>query len=846
MPSRRLSLATVVAATLVVVTTLLLGTYSIFSYRSDANRLREDLRILTARQADELSVALALPIWNIDRPQIDRVIDAMSQPKSVYGIRVQAAGETFGRVRDSQWDLVPWSEKRVPEDMFIEERPIVLARNNIGTVRLLVSQRYLQNDLRALLIRIVTEIVAIDVLLVLCTYLVLWRTVMRPLVKIERYAVAVRDGHPASMAAGHGFPAELESLRSWIETMVAELRVQVAQRAESEARFRSIFDSVNDAIMINDIDSGAVIEVNATMCAMFGYTEEELKHVDAGMVSAGGLPFTTERALQVLKKVADGEELQFEWPSRHKDGHLFWTEVDLHGATIGGRRRAIVVVRDISQRKQMEDALKEEQELTDTAINSITGVFLVQDREGRFIRWNDTMQRLAGGEQLLRERVGRPLIHPDDRDYMERKIDEVFDLGHAELEARLVLGTEVKNYLFNARRMDVRGRPFLVATGTDITERRQAEAEQRRLQSEVERSAAEWKETFNTVTTPILITERSGAIVRVNRAALELSGLSEEQIAGKPIAEISAREPWQTAAQLISYIAGKRQGTTAETKDPHGRTWDIIVSHFSAPNDGAERFILVLWEITGIVELQESLRRSETMSAMGTLVAGVAHEVRNPLFGISATLDAFHEEMSQPGYAECGATLRQEVNRLIHLMQELLEYGKPPALTIERGNILEVVTQAVESRRPSAHDAGVELRNSMSNGLNGGLPTLLMDRSRLRQVFENLIDNAIQHSDPGGTVSISGAVVDHAGRHWVECRVEDEGPGFAPHDLDRVFEPFFTQREGGTGLGLSIVQRIVEEHSGKVAAANRPEGGGRIRVLFPLADNGTSMPTSVQ
>jgi len=846
MPSRRLSLATVVAATLVVVATLLLGTYSIISYRSEATRQRNDLRKLTVLQANELAVALALPIWNIDRPQIDRVIDAMSQPKSVYGIRVQAAGETFGRMRNSEWEHVPWKEKPVPEDMFIEERSIEFAHNNIGTVRLLVSQRYLQDELRALLIRIVTTIVAVDVLLVLFTYLVLWQTVMRPLVKIERYAVAVRGGHDTSMEAGKGFPAELESLRSCIEAMVTELRVQVAQIAESEARFRSIFDSVNDAIMINDIDSGEVIEVNATMCAMFGYTEEELKHVDAGMVSAGGLPFTTERALTLLRKVADGEEQQFEWPSRHKDGHLFWTEVNLHAATIGDRRRAIVVVRDISQRKQMEDALKEEQELTDTAINSITGVFLVQDREGRFIRWNDTMQLLAGGEQPLRERVGRPLVHPDDRDYIERKIDEVFDLGHAELEARLVIGGEAKNYQFNARRMDVRGRPFLVATGTDITERRHAEAEQRRLQNEIERSAAEWKETFNTVTTPILITERSGAVVRVNRAALDLSGLSEEQITGRPIAGISASEPWQTASQLISYIAGKRQGTTAETKDPNGRTWDIIVSHFSAPNDGSERFILVLWEITGIVELQESLRRSETMSAMGTLVAGVAHEVRNPLFGISATLDAFHEEMSQPGYAECGATLRQEVNRLIHLMQELLEYGKPPALTIERGNILEVVTQAVESRRPSAHSAGVEIRNSMSNGLNGGLPTLLMDRSRLRQVFENLIDNAIQHSDPGGTVSISGAVVDHAGRHWVECRVEDDGPGFAPHDLDRVFEPFFTQREGGTGLGLSIVQRIVEEHSGKVAAANRPEGGGRIRVLFPLADDGTSMKTSVQ
>jgi PAS domain S-box-containing protein len=444
------------------------------------------------------------------------------------------------------------------------------------------------------------------------------------------------------------------------------------------------------------------------------------------------------------------------------------------------------------------------------------------------------MERLQESGLLppIHERTGLPLLHPDDRRYVEQKVDEVFDIGHAEAEARVLLGTETKNYVFSARRMDVGGQQFLVATGVDITERRQAEAEQRRLQEAVERSAAEWKETFDTVSTPILITERSGAIVRVNRAALELSRLSDEQLAGKQIDDIGAGEPWQTAAQLITYIAGERLGTTAETKDADGRTWDIIVSRFSTPNDG-ERFILVLWEITGIVELQESLRRSETMSAMGTLVAGVAHEVRNPLFGISATLDAYYEELSRPDYRECGETLRREVNRLIHLMKELLEYGKPPALTIERGSIAEVVDEAMLSRRLAARAAHVSLKSVA----NGDVPTLLMDRSRLRQVFENLIDNAVQHSEAGGEVVISHSLVEHAGRSWVEYRVEDSGVGFAAGDLDRVFEPFFTRRDGGTGLGLSIVQRIVQEHSGRISASNRPEGGGMITLLLPIEEN---------
>jgi PAS domain S-box-containing protein len=835
MARRKLSVAVIVAATLVTVTTLLFGVLATMNYVSGHAREEERLRMGVAAQAEELAAALALPVWNIDRAQIDKILDSQGKTPQVEAVVVEAAGKIQARVRDRTGHFVPSDGNVSPAGLFVAARTITFSGERIGSVWLFATPRYIKQQLRSSLVSMALTTVAINLLLIFFVYLVLWRAVVRPLTGIEKYAAAVSGGAsdgPVSLAPV--FPKELASVQSSIEMMVRLLEERYRQLRESGERFHSIFDAVNDAIVINDIESGAILDANAAMCAMFGYTVEELRSIGIGPLSAGDLSFTAADALMRIRKAAAGEKQLFEWHSRHKDGHLFWTEVNLHVATIGDRRRSLVVVRDITQRKQMEEALKDEKDLTDTAINAMTGIFFVQDREGRYVRWNDTMEQLAAlqGRMVEELRVGE-LIHPDDRELLATKVTEVFEHGYAEVEARVVISNEVRYFALNGRRMDVGGEQFLVGTGFDVTERRRAEAEQKRLQNAVERSAAEWKETFDTVTTPILIMERSGAVVRVNRAALELSGLSEAEIGGLKIDAIGDGEPWQTASQLVSYVAGERQGTTAETKDAGGRTWDIIITRFSTPDGGAPRFIIVLWEITGIVELQESLRRSETLSAMGTLVAGVAHEVRNPLFGISATLDAFHEEMSEPGYAECGATLRQEVNRLVHLMQELLEYGKPAALSIERGNVNEVVSEAVESRRSAADVAQVEIRNAMT----ADMPALLMDPSRLRQVFENLIDNAIQHSDPGMTVHIDCNVADHAGRQWVECRVEDEGPGFAPQDFDRVFEPFFSQREGGTGLGLSIVQRIVEEHSGRAVAANRPEGGGSIRVLLPLPEH---------
>ena len=102
-------------------------------------------------------------------------------------------------------------------------------------------------------------------------------------------------------------------------------------------------------------------------------------------------------------------------------------------------------------------------------------------------------------------------------------------------------------------------------------------------------------------------------------------------------------------------------------------------------------------------------------------------------------------------------------------------------------------------------------------------------------MFENLIDNAIQHSPRGGKVQVTVRQVERSGRALVEARVEDGGSGFRPGDLERVFEPFFTRRDAGTGLGLSIVHRIIDEHSGTIEAANRPEGGAVITLKLPPA-----------
>jgi len=170
------------------------------------------------------------------------------------------------------------------------------------------------------------------------------------------------------------------------------------------------------------------------------------------------------------------------------------------------------------------------------------------------------------------------------------------------------------------------------------------------------------------------------------------------------------------------------------------------------------------------------------------------------------------------------------VDRLIDLMRELLDYGKPQPLALAPGALTGVIALAIQACVPLAKQTQIEI----SNRVPTELAAILMDRQRLVQVFQNLLQNSIQHAPRGSAVTIEAEEVLLDGAQWVCCKILDSGPGLAEEDLERIFDPFFSKRHGGIGLGLAIVRRIVEEHRGEIAAANRPKGGAVMTVRLPV------------
>ena len=347
----------------------------------------------------------------------------------------------------------------------------------------------------------------------------------------------------------------------------------------------------------------------------------------------------------------------------------------------------------------------------------------------------------------------------------------------------------------------------------------------RQLQQLIERKGQEWSLTFDAIELPVFISRLDGTIARLNRAARDLAGGGFRDILGRPI-RMTDEEPWITLDDTVTAVRESRAPCTAQLTMGE-RHWDITASWYRSAADEDERVIVAMRDTTDLVRLQESVRRGEQLAALGELVAGVAHEVRNPIFGMGLTVDAL-QEMLPPDkdVMELFTILRAWLVRLNRLMESLLEYGKTWSVDLQQGTIDEVLGAVVDGCRQIAEPSSIAVDAEVEQGL-----PMLMDKNRLSHAFENLITNAIQHSKPEQRVSV---VARHAGDGTIECVVRDRGPGFHPGDLSRVFQPFFTRRRGGTGLGLSIVQRIVDEHGGTISAGNAADGGAVLIMRFPM------------
>jgi PAS domain S-box-containing protein len=609
---------------------------------------------------------------------------------------------------------------------------------------------------------------------------------------------------------------------------------RLLERSRLEASYRDVVEHASDMIFTQDL-AGRITSINLAGQRFLGREQEEL--IGNSFFAVFGVIPESNGFAGSLSRPQEATEFRHQFVAHSAAGEDRWLDLivspirDRMAETVGFRGLA----RDITERKQFEEALRDSEERYRLLFESTPQPIWVYNEETlAFLAVNEAATRIYGysRDEFLSMTINDLRPQEDIPTLLIKNFADADDLVISSPWRHQTRDKKIIYVEMSSHPVVFDGKNSKLVIVNDVTERKLLDEKQQRLHTSLQQSAMEWRQTFNAIDFPVLIVDLSGAIKRSNSAAEQIIGISAEEILGKSISELGEHEPWKKSAALIKTIRHYHTPLSEEVKDAsNGKTWAITLYHINEFGSVGERAILIAQDITKRAELEASLRQSEMMSLLGSLVAGVAHEVRNPLFGISSILDAFETRFSdRTEYLRYTNVLRDEIGRLTVLMEELLEYGKPFRGDLYLVSMEEMVARSVRACLPAAELAQVNLNSQIEDAL----PKIKIDRRRLSKVFVNLIENAIQHSSAQTTVTVEACKLVDGGQEWVQCAIRDSGPGILPEDMPRIFEPFFSKRRGGTGLGLAIAHRIMQEHGGKLVAGNNPEGGAFMMARFPI------------
>ncbi|HVP53499.1 MAG TPA: PAS domain-containing sensor histidine kinase [Candidatus Eisenbacteria bacterium] len=327
----------------------------------------------------------------------------------------------------------------------------------------------------------------------------------------------------------------------------------------------------------------------------------------------------------------------------------------------------------------------------------------------------------------------------------------------------------------------------------------------------------------------VIVLSEDGKILHWNQAAALVARPIKVQ-AIRSVHLLGPSEPWAACRQLLQDYQTKSGGLEREIHDPgSGKYWSLRLSELSYLGVFPRRLALQLRDVTEAVSRSLQLQEREVMAATGTLLAGAAHQTKNAIFGLSATLDAFEAHLDDRVAAdnEYLHHLRAGITRMQLLMRDLLDYGNPTQANRTAVSTAAVVRHSASVCEDRARNMGLALAVDIADDAE-----VLANSGRLVRALENLLENALQHSPQGGIVTIRLARAGEA--NFLRLDVIDQGPGFPPEHIHKLFTPFFTLRPGGTGLGLTIAKQIVEDLGGAIQLSNGSSGGAQAAVFLPI------------
>jgi PAS domain S-box-containing protein len=619
----------------------------------------------------------------------------------------------------------------------------------------------------------------------------------------------------------------------------------ITERKAREEEYQAIIRATVDGFWQADMQ-GHFLDVNESYCNLMGYSRDELLNMSIMDVEATE---TAEETAERIQKVGKVGYDRFESRHRRKDGETVDVEISVNYLPIDGGRM-VVFIRDITERKRAEEALRQGEEHFRALIENSSDVVTIVDSLGT-VKYQSPNYKAVWGRDPIGE-LGRDMfkdIHPDDLAIVGERFNYLLTNpdSSAHIEAR------AQHEDGSWRTIDVVGRNLLdhpavlgiVVNFRDITERKRAEEALRASETRYRLLAENVRDVIWAMDMDLRFTYVSPSVQYLgDRTAEEVMSMSLGQLLTLSsqelamgvfaeelaIANTTPQDPGRSRTLEVEFI--RRDGSTI---------WAELRMSFMRDSAGRPVGILgVMRDITERKKAEEERREFEQkaqlashLASVGELSAGVAHEINNPLTGVIGYAELLMQEDVPKNVRDDLKIIHDGAKRVADIVKGLLTFArqsKPERIIVDINQVIEVVLRL----------RAYELRTNnikVTTNLAPDLPLTVADPSQLQQVFLNLIINAemeMKLAHGKGKLIIKAEQVDND----IRISFKDDGPGIAEENLVRIFDPFFTTREAGkgTGLGLSICHGIVTEHGGRIYAESKLGKGGTFTVELPIVD----------
>jgi PAS domain S-box-containing protein len=590
---------------------------------------------------------------------------------------------------------------------------------------------------------------------------------------------------------------------------------------KSQTNYRDLIDSLDQAVFTLSLQ-GEIRVANRRMAAILGVGFQEL--IGHGLQEFLLEP-TLQQATEALNNLKAGQwqgrilaRLKKDPQTRFYDCWLQLVEEDGRGKCVSGWAR------DVTPRHETEIHFAE-------LFESLREGIFFTDPEGKLLDANPALVRMMGfenKEDLKKENFRDRYGDPSQRNLLVRRIIEQGSVQDVNIAFRRKDGSEVHCLASGFAIRDSFGQAIRIqGTLVDITERIEVEERLRREQEFVRQLVANFPEM-------IAVLDLEGKYTFVSARVEEVLGRSAEEITGKSLFALVHRDDVERLRSLLKrFVSGDLENAQIEYRTKHAEgSWRLLRASVSPLYDSSRKIngiVASSRDVTSAKEAEKQKLQTEKLAAMGEMMSGVAHELNNPLTAILGVSDLIRERATDDGTRRQADIVLKQARRAAGIVQNLLAFSRPSALTNQKINPDEVIRQVVDQQREALLQKNVAIEIEPLPPV----PMIEGDARLLQQVFVNLIINAeqaITATKDHGTIHVS---LHHKDGNIVFA-FSDDGVGIPAENLPKIFDPFFTTKRpgGGTGLGLTICLAIVKEHAGTMEVESSGEGA-KLTVILP-------------